>query len=160
MLGVNIIAVGKLKEAYLREAIAEYSKRLSAFCRFSIIEIDGTRLPDNPSQAQIDAALNAEGKRILSKIPPKSAVCAMCIEGKQLDSIGLSQYISEQPVKGKSSICFIIGGSCGLSDEVKKNSDLRLSVSKMTFPHQLFRVMLTEQIYRAFMIADGGKYHK
>lgn len=160
MLTVNIISVGKLKEDYLRRAISEYSKRLSAFCKFSIIEVDEARLPDNPSDAQVASALNTEGKRILSKIPSKSAVCAMCIEGKQLDSIELSRYIQAQPVNGKSCVCFIIGGSHGLSDEVKRQADLRLSVSRMTFPHQLFRVMLSEQIYRAFMIADGGKYHK
>lgn len=160
MLNIAIIAVGKLKEKYLRDAADEYAKRLGAFCKLNIIEIDETRLSDNPSQAQIQSAIDSEGKKIIAKIPAKSAVCAMCIEGKQLDSPGLSQYIAEQPLNGKSTICFIIGGSHGLSDSVKQMANLKLSVSKMTFPHQLFRVMLLEQIYRGFMIADGSKYHK
>lgn len=160
MLNLSIIAVGKLKEKYLRDACDEYSKRLGAFCKLNIIEINETRLPDNPTQSQILAAIDSEGKRIIAKIPTKSAVCVMCIEGKQLDSMELSQYITEQPLNGRSSICFIIGGSYGLSDSVKTLANLRLSISKMTFPHQLFRVILLEQIYRGFMIADGSKYHK
>ncbi|MGN1080726.1 MAG: 23S rRNA (pseudouridine(1915)-N(3))-methyltransferase RlmH [Acutalibacteraceae bacterium] len=160
MMKINIICVGKLKEKYLVDASAEYIKRLSAFCRFSLTEIGEYKLPDNPSKAMITKALEEEGKAIISKISPKSETVAMCIEGKQLDSPGLSDFISRSAVDGFGNITFIIGGSYGLSDEVKKISGLRLSMSEMTFPHQLARVMLLEQIYRAFMISGGGKYHK
>ena len=160
MYNVNLICVGKLKESYLRDACAEYSKRLSAFCKLKITELTPCRIPENPSQAQIDCALIDEGKRILSSISPTERVYAMCIEGKLLDSVELSREIQNAGVTGSGNIVFIIGGSHGLSDEVKKRANFKLSMSKMTFPHQLARVMLLEQIYRAFMIADGKKYHK
>lgn len=160
MLEVTVVCVGKLKEQYLRDACAEYSKRLSAFCRLKVIELAAERLSDNPSQAEIEKALSLEGKRILEKIPDRAAIITMCIEGRQLSSEELSQKLSSLTSQGIGSVAFVIGGSFGLFREVKAKSLLRLSVSRMTFPHQLFRVMLLEQIYRAFQIQNGAKYHK
>lgn len=160
MQTVNIICIGKIKEKYLTEAIKEYSTRLKPFCKFSIIELDEYRLPDKPSQAQIDICLLEEGKRILSKITKNSYVIPMCIEGKLVSSQELSDIVRDAGVMGKSTVDFVIGGSFGLSDEVKQRGDFRLSMGRMTFPHQLARVMLSEQIYRSFQIMTGGKYHK
>ena len=160
MLNVTMLCVGKLKEAYWRDACAEYEKRLGAFCRFRLIEVAEERLPDNPSAAQIAATVEAEGKRLLDQIPRDSAVIPMCIEGKELDSPALAARMQKLAVDGTSHIVFVIGGSWGLSDSVKSKGSLRLSMSPMTFPHQLARVMLLEQIYRAFQISSGGKYHK
>lgn len=160
MLSVNIICVGNLKEKYLKDAIAEYSTRLTPFCRFSVVELPEYKLPQNPSESQIEKAIEEEGKKILEKISRNSFVIPMCIEGKNLSSEELSQKLSRVSVEGKSAVDFIIGGSFGLSNEVKARGDLKLSMSRMTFPHQLARVMLTEQIYRAFQISTGGKYHK
>ena len=160
MQTVNIICIGKLKEKYLVDAIKEYSTRLTPFCKFSIIELDECGLPDKPSQAQINSCLEDEGKRILAKIQKNSYVIPMCIEGKLVSSEELSGLISDAAVCGKSTVDFVIGGSFGLSDEVKKRGDFRLSMGRMTFPHQLARVMICEQIYRSFQIITGGKYHK
>ncbi len=160
MLKVSIICVGKLKEKYLKDAVAEYSKRLQAFCKFDIIEVDEEKTTDAPNNAQIENILNSEGKRILSKIDRSAKIVAMCIEGKQRSSEKFADFISESAVNGVSSIAFIIGGSWGLSNEVKQRADVKLSMSEMTFPHQLARVMLCEQIYRAFSINSGTKYHK
>ena len=160
MLNITIIAVGKLKEQYLRDASAEYQKRLSAFCKLSIIEIPPEKLSDNPSAKEIENALNNEAKKIIEKIPKGAKVYSMCIEGKQRSSEELSAEIENLAVEGASNIVFIIGGSFGLSDEVKKLSAFRLSMSKMTFPHQIARIMLLEQIYRAMQISIGTKYHK
>ena len=160
MINVNIICIGKLKEDYLRAACAEYQKRLGAFCKLTVTELSPSKLPDNPNDAQITAALNDEAERILSKISANDAVFAMCIEGKELSSEALSAKIDELAVSGFGSICFIIGGSNGLAPQVKQRAKIRLSMSPMTFPHQLARVMLLEQIYRSFMISSGGKYHK
>lgn len=160
MVTVNVICIGKLKEKYLRDACSEYVKRLGAFCKINIIEIEPSPLPDRPSEGQIENALLAEGKKILSKIPAQSYTYAMCIEGKERSSEALSRETAALPVRGISSVNFIIGGSYGLSDAVKSAADDRLSMSPMTFPHQLARVMLLEQIYRAFQISSGGKYHK
>lgn len=160
MLNITLLCVGKLKETYWRDACAEYEKRLGAFCRFRLIEVAEERLPDNPSAAQIAATIEAEGKRILEQIPKDSAVIPLCIEGKELDSPTLSTRIQRIAVEGTSHITFVIGGSWGLSNGVKSRAHLRLSMSPMTFPHQLARVMVMEQIYRAFQIAGGGKYHK
>ncbi len=160
MLTIDIICIGKLKEQYLRDAVAEYNKRLTAFCKVNIIELSEYTLPDNPSKSEIEKGLVKEGEQILSKIKNDAAVYAMCIEGKQRSSVALSKELDELAVSGKSNITFIIGGSYGLSDEVKNRADVRLSMSEMTFPHQLARVMLLEQIYRAFQISTGGKYHK
>ncbi len=160
MLTIDIICVGKLKENYLRMACAEYEKRLGAFCKLKITELTPARLPDNPNQAQIDAALEDEGARIISKLSPNTAVFAMCIEGKQMPSEKLSSEIERCAVSGFGSLAFIIGGSHGLAPAVKSRANCKLSMSEMTFPHQLARVMLLEQIYRAFMISSGTKYHK
>ena len=160
MIGITVICEGRLKEKYLRDACEEYTKRLGAFCKLNIYELTPKRLSDNPSQGEIDNALSSEGKEIISKIPSNSYVFAMCIEGRQMDSESLAKRIEQIAVDGSANIVFIIGGSFGLSDEVKKRADFRLSMPDMTFPHQLARVMLLEQIYRAFNINNGGKYHK
>jgi 23S rRNA (pseudouridine1915-N3)-methyltransferase len=158
MLNIRIVAVGKLKESYLQSACSEYLKRLNGFCSVKLVEIDECRLSDAPSQKEIEKALSVEAKAILKNV--QGYVIALCIEGKQLGSVELSELVSELGVMGNSTISFVIGSSFGLSDEVKNKADLRLSMSKMTFPHQLARVMLLEQIYRVFQIAHGGKYHK
>lgn len=160
MLNITVLCVGKLKEAYWRDACAEYEKRLGAFCRFSLYEVAEERLPDNPSSAQIAATIEAEGKRMLERLPKDCAVIPMCIEGKEMDSPALSARMQKMTVEGTSHIVFVIGGSWGLSDAVKSRASFRLSMSPMTFPHQLARVMLLEQVYRAFQISYGGKYHK
>ena len=159
MLTVRILCVGKCKEKYWREACAEYGKRLSAFCRFEVLEVDEERLPERPSKAQIESGLEQEGKRLLQKAG-STPIVALCIEGKELSSPQLAQYVEQAAVNGASSLAFVIGGSWGLWEEVKRKAMLRLSMSPMTFPHQLARVMLCEQIYRAFQIAHSGKYHK
>lgn len=160
MQKITIIFVGTIKERYLSDAVAEYEKRLSAYCTVNNICIREERLPDNPSQAEISSALKREGERILASIPPRAYVSALCVEGKQMTSQGFSDKLSSLAGEGFSEVCFIIGGSFGLSDEVKRAARLRLSISEMTFPHQLMRVILLEQIYRAYNIAAGGKYHK
>lgn len=160
MLKVDLITIGKLKEDYLRKACEEYQKRLSAFCKLTILELPESRLPQEPSQAQIDACIEAERQSILSKIPAQSYVITMCIEGKLLSSVQLASQIEQAAVGGSSHLSIIIGGSWGLSEEVKKISSLRLSMSPMTFPHQLARVMVLEQLYRAFSINNHSKYHK
>ncbi|MCQ4021428.1 MULTISPECIES: 23S rRNA (pseudouridine(1915)-N(3))-methyltransferase RlmH [unclassified Ruminococcus] len=160
MLSVKILCVGKLKEKYLRDACLEYSKRLGAFCRLEIAELAEERISDNPSQSEINRVIEAEGKRLLQKAEKCDAIIAMCIEGKQLSSPELAEFIDKTAVSGVSSIAFVIGGSYGLCDEIKAKSRLKLSMSKMTFPHQLARVMVLEQLYRAFQISSGGKYHK
>ncbi len=160
MLKVNVVCVGKLKEKYLKDAVTEYSKRLQAFCKFDITEVDEEKTTDSPNASQIENILNAEGKRILSKIDKSAKVVAMCIEGKKKSSKAFAEFFSDSTVNGVSNIVFVIGGSWGLSEEVKKRADLKLSMSEMTFPHQLARVMLCEQIYRAFSINSGTKYHK
>lgn len=160
MLTIKIICVGKLKEKYWREAIEEYSKRLHAFCSFSVAEAAEEKISDNPNSSDIDRTIDREGARIAELIPKGAYVVSMCIEGKKLSSTDLAQVLENTALDGKSTVAFIIGGSFGLSETVKKMSDLRLSMSDMTFPHQLARVMLCEQIYRAFQINSGGKYHK
>lgn len=160
MLNVTVLAVGKLKEAYWRDACGEYAKRLKGFCRFAIEEIPEYRLPDSPSPAQIQIGLEKEGQAILARIPAGAFVAALCIEGRGMGSQELSSRIQRASIEGKSGIVFVIGGSFGLWDKVKEQAELRLSMSPMTFPHQLARVMVCEQIYRAFSIAAHTKYHK
>ncbi len=160
MLTVNIICIGKLKEEYWRKASAEYIKRLSAFCKIQVIELAETRIEEHPSAAQIAQVIESEGKTILSKLPAGGAVIPLCIEGKEVGSEELSALLQKLPLEGKSTVSFVIGGSYGLSEAVKQRGKIRLSMSKMTFPHQLARVMLLEQIYRGFQIAGNGKYHK
>lgn len=158
MFSVTILAVGKLKEPWLREGLAEYQKRLSAYCDFSVVEIPEYRLPDDPSPAQIEKGLAEEGRAILEKAG-KVPFAALCIEGKELSSPDLARFLGERQ-QAAGALAFVIGGSFGLAPEVKGRAVLRLSVSPMTFPHQLFRVMLAEQLYRGFSILGGGKYHK
>ncbi len=160
MLSIKIIATGDFKENYLREACAEYKKRLGAWCRLEEIILKEERLPDNPSPSQIERALEAEEKRILERLTPRSYVIAMCVEGKQLSSEELAQKISEIQTQGRSEIVFIIGSSYGLSNGIKSRADYKLSISRLTFPHQLLRVILHETIYRSVSILQGTKYHK
>lgn len=156
----TIISVGRLKETYFIAACNEYIKRLSSYWPVKIIEVQKSSLPENPSYMQIQNALNQEGGRILSKIPQSSYVSALCVEGKQMDSPLFSSLISDNMSGGMSRFTFIIGGSNGLSDKVKKHASMRLSFSEMTFPHQLMRVMLLEQLYRAYTISAKTPYHK
>lgn len=160
MIKIKILCVGSLKEKYFKDACNEYIKRLSSYCKLSIIEVDEYKIPGNPSKSDINTCIIAEGKRILSKISPRSFVISLCIEGNLISSEELAKKIETLSVSGVSDITFIIGGSFGLSDEVKNVSNFRQSISKMTFPHQLTRVILLEQIYRAFQISTLGKYHK
>lgn len=160
MLSVTVLCVGRLKEGYWREASAEYLKRLGAFCRPSMIEVEEARVPENPSAAQIAAALALEGKRLLAKLPAGAVLTALCIEGRELSSTQLAEKLERWTVEGISHVALVIGGSWGLSEEVKRAASLRLSMSPMTFPHQMARVMLLEQVYRAMQIRHGGKYHK
>lgn len=160
MTTINLIYVGNIRENYLLAAVAEYEKRLSAYCRLVCTEIKEEKLPDDPSQAQTEAAMKKEGERILAVLPRKSMKIALCVEGKQLSSEEFSSLIKNAENSGFSQILFIIGGAFGLSEEVKKVCDFRLSLSKMTFTHRFARILLLEQIYRAENIAAGGKYHK
>ncbi|MBR0112132.1 MAG: 23S rRNA (pseudouridine(1915)-N(3))-methyltransferase RlmH [Clostridia bacterium] len=160
MLNIKIICLGKLKESYLRDACAEYIKRLGAFCKLTVTELAPAKLPDNPNETQIACALKEEAKKIEACTGKGESVIALCIEGKELTSEKLSEEIDNFALSGESSLVFVIGSSYGLDPEIKTSAKLRLSMSRMTFPHQLARVMLLEQIYRAFMISSSGKYHK
>lgn len=155
---INLIVIGKLKEDYLRKACGEYIKRLSRYCSFEIHELGEYKLSDNPSPKEIQNALSKEAANI--KKYTKGYIIPLCIEGKQISSLQLSQTMQTAVISGNNTITFIIGSSFGLSQEIKSMGDFKLSMSKMTFPHQLARVMLLEQIYRAFQISEGGKYHK
>jgi 23S rRNA (pseudouridine1915-N3)-methyltransferase len=159
MLSVNIICVGKLKESYLRDAIDEYSKRMRTLCRLSIIELPEERSSDDPSAAEIGRVISAESERIMQKLGKGDYVIAMCVEGMNISSEELSAKLEDISMRS-STVDLIIGGSWGLSDELKSRADFKLSMGKMTFPHQLCRVMLLEQVYRAFQISKGTKYHK
>lgn len=158
-MNITVIGVGKIKEKYFTAAVDEYAKRLSRFVKLNIIEVSDEKIPENASEKENEQVRKKEGNRILSKIPQSSYVVALCIEGKALSSTELAEKISSTAMNS-SSITFIIGGSLGLSDEVKKQSSLRLSFGKMTLPHQLMRVVLLEQIYRAFKINNNETYHK
>ncbi len=160
MIKITIVAVGKLKEKYFTAAADEYIKRLSRYCKLNVIEIEPARIADDPSEKEVSACLEAESVRILKAIPDDAHVTALCIEGDMLDSDALSKEIVSGAAAGHGNRYYIIGGSYGLSDAVKKRADKKLSMSRMTFPHKLARVMLLEQIYRAFMISGGGTYHK
>lgn len=159
MLTINIICVGKLKEKYLRDAVDEYMKRMKPLCKLNIIELNEERVGDNPSDSEIQHTITAESDRIAAKLGKSDYVITMCVEGKNISSEDLSEKI-ESISMTHSTIDLIIGGSWGLSDSLKARSDFKLSMGKMTFPHQLCRVMLLEQIYRAFQISKGTKYHK
>ena len=159
MIGVKFITLGTLKEDYLREAAAEYEKRLGAFCKIQIIQLKEERLPDDPSENEIRKALEKEAVKINAEIPQRAYKIAMCVEGKQLSSEELAAHLGEISER-YGDVCFIIGSSHGLADSVKTSCDMRLSVSKLTFPHQLMRVLLLETVYRSFNILKGTKYHK
>ncbi|MCD8374683.1 MAG: 23S rRNA (pseudouridine(1915)-N(3))-methyltransferase RlmH [Oscillospiraceae bacterium] len=160
MLSVKLICVGKMKEKHFCDAFDEYSKRLGAFCRFEVDEIAEQRLPDSPSAAISAAALKREAEAIRKKLPSGAAVTAMCVEGREMSSPQLAAYIAKTASGGTSRLCFLVGGSFGLDEELKREASLRLSMSAMTFPHHLARVMLAEQLYRAFTINAGARYHK
>lgn len=159
MLNIKFIVVGNLKEAYLRDAAAEYTKRLGGLCRFEIVQLKEAYLPDDPSRSEIEAALDSEGARILAEMSTRAYKIAMCVEGKQLSSEEFAGKI-EKISAVTSDICFVIGSSYGISPKVKSACDLRMSVSMLTFPHQLMRVILLEAVYRALNIIKGTKYHK
>ncbi|MBR2132215.1 MAG: 23S rRNA (pseudouridine(1915)-N(3))-methyltransferase RlmH [Oscillospiraceae bacterium] len=160
MQRVTILCVGKMKEKFYIEAAAEYVKRLGRHCKLEIIELPEQRLSDTPTQGEIDAALAREAAAIQEKLPKGGALIAMCIEGKLLSSPELAQQFSRFALDGKSHLTFLIGGSVGVHPSLKAQADLRLSMSPMTFPHHLARVMLLEQIYRGYQILEGSKYHK
>ena len=160
MQRVSILCVGKLKEKFYTDAVAEYTKRLARHCKLEIAELPETRLGDDPAPAEIRRALNGEAALLRQKIPRGSAVIALCIEGQTCSSTELSRQLTEFGVAGKTQLTFLIGGSFGLDEDLKRSADWRLSMSPMTFPHHLARIMLLEQIYRAYQIADGTKYHK
>lgn len=160
MLSITILCVGKLKEKYFSDASNEYIKRLTLFCNLKVTELAECRLKENPSQSEINAGLEDEGAQILKSISPKDFCVALFIDGKSLSSEELALFIEQKAVSGVSSIVFVIGSSFGLSQSVKERANLTLSFSKMTFPHQLMRVILLEQVYRAFTILSKKSYHK
>lgn len=157
---ITILSVGKVKEKFYRDAILEFSKRLSRYCKLEIIEVADEKTQEEASETEIRIVKEKEGERLLKNIKDDAYVVCLCIDGKQLDSEELSEKIEKLGIQGTSHICFIIGGSLGLSDEVVRRADFRLSFSKMTFPHQLMRVILLEQIYRAYRIMNNEPYHK
>ena len=157
---ITVIAVGKIKERFFEEAIAEYSKRLSRYCRLEIIQVADEKTPDRASEAVERQIKDKEGERILSHVKDSAYVIALAIEGKMLDSEALAEKINSLGLSGESHIQLVIGGSLGLSKKVMDRADFALSFSKMTFPHQLMRVVLLEQIYRSFRIIEGAAYHK
>ena len=160
MLSVSLICVGKMRERFYTEAFAEYAKRLSGYCRFSCVELTERRLPDKPSPSEIQQGLQQEAQDILRQIPSEAYVVALCVEGREYPSEFMADLITECENSGRPKLCFVIGGSYGLADCIKKKSDLRLSMSKMTFPHHLARVMLAEQVYRGYKIKERSRYHK
>ncbi len=159
-VSIQVLCVGKLKEKHFSAACAEYEKRLRPFCRLTVTELAEERLPEDPSPAQIDAALEKEALRLREKLPRGGRVAALCVEGDLLSSPQLSKTLERWMVEGASSVTLVIGGSFGLHPSVKRQADLRLSMSPMTFPHHLARVMVLEQVYRAFQISAGTRYHK
>ena len=160
MQKITVLCVGKLKERFYQEAAAEYVKRLGRHCKLDVVELPESRLPEDPSPGEIQRALAAEAAAIREKLPRGGAVIALCIEGKPCSSVELSRRMQELAVSGKSQLTFLIGGSVGLAEDLKRQADWRLSMSPITFPHHLARTMLLEQIYRAYQIAGGAKYHK
>ncbi len=160
MFNITLITVGKLKEKFYLAAAAEYEKRLKAYCQFQIIELQETRLPEDPSPAEISAGLDKEAQLILAKIPKGAWLCVLTPEGKLTSSESLAKIIQRIKLDGKSNACFLIGSSFGLSPKIKAIADYRLSMSPMTFPHHLARIMVLEQLYRAESIQAGSKYHK
>ena len=160
MLRIRLVCVGKLKERFLQDAMAEYSKRLGAFCSFEVKELAEERLGENPGRAEIAAALRKEAAQIEKQLLKSGTVVCLCIEGEEMDSAAFSKTLTKAELSGQPEMTFLIGGSFGLDEELKKRADLRLSMSRMTFPHHLARVMLAEQLYRGFQIKAGTRYHK
>lgn len=160
MLDVHILCVGKLKEKFYMEAAAEYVKRLGGYCRLTLTELPEERLPKSPSRAQIDAALEKEAAAIRTKLPPNSSLVALCVEGKLRSSEDLARMVAEWSLGSAKHLVFLIGSSYGLHPSLKGQAWVKLSMSPMTFPHHLARVMLLEQVYRAFKINEGSDYHK
>ncbi len=160
MLSVFLICVGKLKERFYQEACAEYAKRLSAYCKLTVVELPEEKLPPKPAQALIDAALAKEAAAIRSKIPPSARVVALCVEGRMRSSEEMAQMFPNQEYSRDKHLVFLIGGSYGLDAQLKAEAQGQLSMSPMTFPHHLARVMLLEQLYRGFKINEGSAYHK
>ncbi|EST11945.1 23S rRNA (pseudouridine(1915)-N(3))-methyltransferase RlmH [Sporolactobacillus laevolacticus] len=159
-MNITILTVGKLKEKYFIQGIGEYAKRLGPYAKVTIIEVPDEKAPENLSAAEVEQVKQAEGERLLKKLPANAYVIALAIKGKQMPSEDFAEKIRELATYGHSDIAFIIGGSNGLSDEVLSRADFQLSFSKFTFPHQLMRLILIEQIYRAFKIMRGEPYHK
>ncbi|NLK77513.1 MAG: 23S rRNA (pseudouridine(1915)-N(3))-methyltransferase RlmH [Clostridiales bacterium] len=157
---ITVLTVGKVKEKFYRQAIEEFQKRLSRYCKLEIIEVPDEKTLDHASETEERLIKEKEGQRILKYIKEDAWVCALAIEGKMLDSVELSEKLEQMGIGGVSHMIFVIGGSLGLADEVLKSADFKLSFSKMTFPHQLMRVILLEQIYRAYRIMQGEPYHK
>ena len=160
MLNVKLICVGKMREKFYIDAFEEYRKRLQAYCRLELTEITEQRLGDRPAEKEIAAALEREGQEILKAVPADAYLVALCVEGRQMPSEGMAELIRARENSGKPKLCFVIGGSYGLAPAVKARADKRLSMSEMTFPHHLARVMLIEQVYRGFKINEGSQYHK
>ena len=160
MLNVKLICVGKMREKFYIDAFEEYRKRLQTYCRLELVEITEQRLSDRPAEKEITAALEREGQEILKAVPADAYLVALCVEGKQMPSEGVAELIAAREKSGKPKLCFVIGGSFGLSPTVKSRADRKLSMSQMTFPHHLARVMLIEQVYRGFKINEGSQYHK
>ncbi len=160
MFEMTLIAMGKLKEKFYLSAAAEYEKRLRGYCQFKILELPEVRLPEDPSPAEIAAGLEKEAETIFARVPKGAWLCVLTPEGKLLSSESLAQKLKDVKLSGKSSACFVIGSSFGLSPRVKEKADLKLSMSPMTFPHHLARIMVLEQLYRAEAIQAGSKYHK
>ena len=157
---VRVCSVGKIKEKFYREALSEYGKRLVKYCKLEMMEVIDEKTKEGASSAEEEAVLEKEGKRLLEKIPERSFVIVLAIKGKEWDSLEMAKNLEKLFVEGKSDITFVIGGSLGLHEAVYKRADLLLSFSKLTFPHQLMRVLLLEQIYRCFRINSGEPYHK
>lgn len=160
MLHITVLSVGTIKESYLTNALSEYEKRLSAYVKLTMKSCKEEPLPDDPTDGQIRHTVEKEGERLMALIPPRAYVVALCVEGKQMPSEAFASMIDAAATGGYGEIVFVIGGSFGLSDVIKRRAQLRLSFSQMTFPHQLMRVILAEQLYRAMNILGGGKYHK
>ena len=160
MRRVMVLCVGKLKEKFYREAVAEYSKRLSRYCRLELVELPEQRLREEPSPAEIERALAREAEAIRARLPAGAAVIALCVEGGQRSSEEFAQLLAGWDQLGEKALVFVIGGSYGLHSSVKEGAWVRLGLSRMTFPHHLARVVLLEQIYRGYQILEGGKYHK
>lgn len=160
MFDVTLICMGKLKEKFYLSAAAEYEKRLKGYCSFHLIELPEVRLPENPSPAEISAGLEKEAESILAKIPKGCWFCVFTPEGKLLSSESLADKMCDVKISGKSSVCFLIGSSFGIAPRIKQMADFKLSMSPMTFPHHLARIMVMEQLYRAEAIQAGSKYHK